>query len=293
MTGFYERRTSRAAYWCQRIALVCVPYFLISILLHRFAKVTTPETYWLIAFGLLMLLASLALGARAVFDLWTRGDRGGGATIRGVLLSLIMLAPFVWYAWLAVKYPVINDVSTNPDSPPAFVELAAIRQAGLAKGMSPLADYDDAYADLLISAYPKVGSRRYNTGAARIYTAARALIAKRHWRIVAIRGLSDSGGEKPAAEDDANAAAKNGGDDETPLDPDAPLDIEIEAVASSRVFGFKSDIVIAIHSEAESTLVDMRSASRYGQHDFGANAAQIESFLADLDKALIGIAGEG
>ena len=274
MTGYYERRTSRVAYWCQGIAATCIPYFVIVILLHRFAKVTTPETLVLIAFG-----------ARAVFDLWNRGDRGGGATIRGVLLSTIMLAPFVWYAWLAVKHPAINDVATDFGSPPAFVEVARIREAGLAKGMNPLANYDDNYADLLISAYPKVGSRRYDTGSARIYTAVRALIAKRHWQVLAVRGLRT---QDKAAEGDA----ATGGED-APLDLDAPNDIEIEAVASSRIFGFKSDVAIAIHPEAESTLVDMRSASRYGHHDFGANAAQIEKFLADLDTALVGIAGEG
>lgn len=292
MTGYYERRTSRAAFWCQRIAAVCVPYFLIAILLHRFGKVTTPETFWLIAFGLLMLLTSLALAMRAVFDLWTRGDRGGGATIRGGLLALIMLAPFVWYAWLSVRHPVINDIATDPGSPPAFVEVAKLREAGRDMGMSQLADYDAAYADLVIASYPRVGSRRYNTGAARIYTAVRALISKRRWQVLAIRGLPDSGADTATGEDAPNAEA-NGEQAETPLDPDAPLDIDIEAVAASRVFGFKSDVVIAIRSEAESTLVDMRSASRYGQHDFGANAAQIRKFLADLDAALIGIAGEG
>ncbi|MEC9342244.1 MAG: hypothetical protein VYD64_00210, partial [Pseudomonadota bacterium] len=130
MTGFYERRTSRAAYWCQGIALVCVPYFLVAILLHRFGKVSTPEVLWLIAFGLFLLLASVALGMRAVFDLWNRGDRGGGPTIRGALLVMAMLAPFVWYSWLAIKHPAINDVSTNAGSPPQFVEIGRIRQSG-------------------------------------------------------------------------------------------------------------------------------------------------------------------
>lgn len=59
------------------------------------------------------------------------------------------------------------------------------------------------------------------------------------------------------------------------------------------IFGFRHDIIIKIQSEEEATLVDMRSASRFGAHDFGSNAAIIEDFLADLDTALLGIAGEG
>ena len=69
--------------------------------------------------------------------------------------------------------------------------------------------------------------------------------------------------------------------------------LEIEAVASSPVFGFKNDIAIQIVSEAEATLVDMRASSRFGAHDFGYNAKIIEKFLADLDTSLLGIAGEG
>ncbi|MCB1430812.1 MAG: DUF1499 domain-containing protein, partial [Nitratireductor sp.] len=68
---------------------------------------------------------------------------------------------------------------------------------------------------------------------------------------------------------------------------------EIEAEAASMIFGFRHDIVIKIQAEEESTLVDMRSSSRFGAHDFGSNAAIIENFLADLDTALLGIAGEG
>ena len=52
-------------------------------------------------------------------------------------------------------------------------------------------------------------------------------------------------------------------------------------------------MVIKIVSEEENTLVEMRSASRWGKHDFGANARAIEKFLRDLDQNLIGIAGEG
>lgn len=285
MTGFYERRWSTAALWCQRLAIVCLPYFAMTILLHRFAKISTPQVYWLITFGLVLLVASLSLGVRALMDLWNHGYRGGSATVRGVLLSLLMLLPYVWYAWLAVQHPPFNDVSTNPISPPAFVEVARLREAGRGDGMSPLTVYDGDYANLLVSAYPKVGSRRYNTGSERIYSAVEALIADRGWQILAVRGLP-----APEAAAPAEAVVVEGGN---AVAPGAPQDVEVEAVASSRVFGFKSDVAIEIIAEEESTLVDMRSASRFGTHDFGTNAARIEKFLTDLDNALIGIAGEG
>jgi len=35
------------------------------------------------------------------------------------------------------------------------------------------------------------------------------------------------------------------------------------------------------------TLLDIRSASRFGSHDFGTNARRIRGFLASLDKVLL------
>jgi hypothetical protein len=66
----------------------------------------------------------------------------------------------------------------------------------------------------------------------------------------------------------------------------------IEAVARSLVMGFADDVVVRIVEEEQGALVDMRSSSRWGVHDLGANATRIVSFLGDLDKALVGIAGE-
>ena len=42
--------------------------------------------------------------------------------------------------------------------------------------------------------------------------------------------------------------------------------------------GFKDDIVIRIRTNAEGTIVDLRSVSRVGRSDLGANAARIQRF---------------
>ena len=51
-------------------------------------------------------------------------------------------------------------------------------------------------------------------------------------------------------------------------------------------------VVIRIASQDESSLVDVRSASSWGPHDFGANARNIRQFLTELDTQLQGVAGE-
>lgn len=56
----------------------------------------------------------------------------------------------------------------------------------------------------------------------------------------------------------------------------------IEAVATSRLFGFVDEVTIRIAQEGSGSRVDMRSRSRLGQIDRGTNARRIRSWLADL-----------
>jgi hypothetical protein len=288
--------------------MICLPYFALTILLHRFDKITTPQAVWLVAFGLAMILASLFLGVRALLDLWNNGSRGGKATVRGVIVATLLLIPFIWHGYLALEHPLLSDVATNPYSPPQYLQAQILREENAGAGMNQLADYTDAYAETLITDYPKIGSRRYNAGPERVLASVKALIADRSWSITATQGVPEEAqtpvptpapdeGDLEAA---GNAAAKSksaeAGDLEEaePEDaPQIPANIEIEVVATSPVFGYKNDVIIQIVSEAEATLVDMRSSSRYGAHDFGFNAAIIEKFMSDLDASLLGIAGEG
>lgn len=57
----------------------------------------------------------------------------------------------------------------------------------------------------------------------------------------------------------------------------------IEATATTFWYGFKDDIVIRIHAgEGGGTVVDIRSVSRVGQSDLGANAKRIMTFINAL-----------
>jgi uncharacterized protein (DUF1499 family) len=53
----------------------------------------------------------------------------------------------------------------------------------------------------------------------------------------------------------------------------------IEAVATTFWFGFKDDLVVRITPRNEGSVVDVRSVSRVGRSDLGANAARIARFL--------------
>jgi uncharacterized protein (DUF1499 family) len=61
---------------------------------------------------------------------------------------------------------------------------------------------------------------------------------------------------------------------------------QIEAVDRSLLFGFADDIAIRIRPLASQTRIDLRSSSRVGKHDFGANARRIDRFAAAVQESM-------
>lgn len=62
-----------------------------------------------------------------------------------------------------------------------------------------------------------------------------------------------------------------------------PAESQIEAIARSRLFGFEDEVAVRITETATGARIDVRSRSRLGQIDRGANARRIEAYLADLE----------
>lgn len=56
----------------------------------------------------------------------------------------------------------------------------------------------------------------------------------------------------------------------------------IEALATTRWFGFKDDVAIRITAAGGGSRIDVRSKSRIGRSDLGANAKRIQDFLTAL-----------
>ncbi len=59
----------------------------------------------------------------------------------------------------------------------------------------------------------------------------------------------------------------------------------IDAVATTRIMALPDDVAIRIRPLAGQTRVDIRSASRIGRHDLGANAARIQTLADELQDA--------
>ncbi|WP_150006834.1 DUF1499 domain-containing protein [Iodidimonas nitroreducens] len=76
-------------------------------------------------------------------------------------------------------------------------------------------------------------------------------------------------------------------EDKSISDSDLPESALIEATDTTFWYGFKDDIVVRLRYEDDQTRVDVRSVSRIGISDLGANAKRIRAFLETMSEKAI------
>ena len=299
-----ERPQSIAAAWSRRLGRFALLLALMALVLHRLEMLTLPNAA--AAELLAATLAAFVLGLAMIgfFMLWQIGAKGGHASFSGMVMALMVLIPIGLAAGRFVLLPRIHDISTDIQDAPQWLE-----QPQIALSWLPRREGDDpALRQLQAMAYPEITGRRYEGAIDRVLLAVRAVATANKWTPVANVGLDVLvDGLEPV---DANAAAStgekipNGEADPTrvplpaprpdlenrPLDP-LPTFAVIQFRTKSLILGVPQDILIRLSEEEETTFVDMRAATRDGDHDLGLNAAVIRDFLRDLDIRLLGIAG--
>jgi len=140
--------------------------------------------------------------------------------------------------------PRIHDITTDTEHPPQFVALRPVRE------QSP---NGAAYGGREVAAaqkqgYPDVIPLLLPVPPDRAFAKCEAAARALGWEIVAA----------------------------------APAEGRLEATATTRWFAFKDDIVVRVAPALDGSRVDIRSVSRVGQSDLGANAARIRAFLIAL-----------
>lgn len=231
--------TSKAARYIRNLALIMLLLMPIAALGSRFEF--WPYTVGLIVFAACMLGSLLIQIINAIW-LLRKPTNGTKRALRWA--SLFALPPLILVAAVLRdgaegSRAGIHNVSTDTVNPPQFYQAAEQRGAE----SNPLA-YSEAIAVIQRQAFPNVKS---------IHTS-----------------LS-----MPNTFDHAAATAQTLGWDIYHSDRDKGI---IEAVATTFWFGFKDDIVIRITAKGDGSLVDLRSVSRVGRSDLGANAARILTF---------------
>ena len=142
--------------------------------------------------------------------------------------------------------PAINDVTTDVSRPPEFEQATA--PPGTAQRDLR---YPEAFRAAMRSGYPKLHSLHLNLppeqAFPRVLAAAQAMS---HWEV-------------------------------TTVDTERG---RLQATARTRAFRFVDDVVIRLEPEGHGSRLDMRSRSRFGKGDLGANARRIESFFRSVQR---------
>jgi uncharacterized protein (DUF1499 family) len=244
----HDEPMSRIAVWSSRLGLFAFAVAALSIIIVRSGLLEIVPA--LATFAAALVFAGLAiLFAFAAFVvIWQQGLPGLGRALLGLFLGLALLAYPAYLGTRALRLPAISDITTDTANPPRFDVLARLRPRGRTDYPGP------AVAALQRTAYPDVAPLELDVPTKVAYDAALALVTKRKWYI-----------------GDARAPTLG------------RRDGVIEAVARTPIMGFRDDVVIRIIPLGQGTRIDMRSASRFGNHDLGANASRIRSLLEDID----------
>jgi hypothetical protein len=295
----YERPISHAAYMSRRLALFALFLFVIGVGLHRFGPFETPSFFAILLLSGLLAAIAVYMAIIGLAMLWNRGARGGKSAVHALVLALPPLMTVALGYYFYRESPPIYDVTTDVAQPPDWPDEVKADQSWL----GPRQQATPIDRALQAAAYPGLTGRRYEGGLDRIYAAARAVALDAGVLIETEKGAPGNElMELPDGKTDPDAAVPDALDN-IPVPAPRPAiedldpnkmgadDAYIQGVQRSTVLGLREDIVIRMHEEAETTLVDVRVAARYGHHDFGAGERLISRYLKALDAALLGVAG--
>ena len=124
------QREPAASRWATRAALFSFGLVAAAAFLHRVFDLPTPVAFnlFLVALGVAGLSIACAVAASVI--IWQTGRPGLARVLFAVCMSLLLLAlPLVYLMWVR-SYPVISDVTTDFDDPPAFTAAAKLRGPG-------------------------------------------------------------------------------------------------------------------------------------------------------------------
>lgn len=158
-----------------------------------------------------------------------------------ILLALALLAPIAWLL-PGLRKPPIHDITTSLEDPPAFVA-ALEAPANRGRDLSYPHGGEDVPARQR-EAYPEIEPVRVDMPPVEALQRSLAVARELGWQVVEVDAVER----------------------------------RIEATATSGLFRFVDDIVVRVRADGEGSRIDLRSTSRVGRSDLGANAARIRAF---------------
>lgn len=170
--------------------------------------------------------------------------RGFPLAVLGLVIGLVAVG-IPWQGWQkAQRLPFIHDITTDLENPPAFVAILPLRADA-----PNSAEYGGPeLAAQQRTGYPDLGPLTLQEPPPQAFTCALEGARAMGWDIVASE----------------------------------PTEGRIEATATTFWFGFKDDVVVRVTPTDGGSRIDVRSVSRVGRSDVGANAERIAAYLSYL-----------
>lgn len=226
----------------------------VAALLLFVAGPGTQLEMWDLSMGFLLLrwalFAGLAAAGLAFILLLIPKTRAGNATM--LAIALLVGLGTAWVPWsgyrTAKAVPPIHDITTDTVDPPLFVAILPLR----ADAANPPEYLGEEIAKQQREGYPNIKTLDLDIQPGETFRKA-------------LEAAETMGLEIVAAE---------------------PLEGRIEATATTFWFGFKDDLVIRVTAQGTGSQLDVRSKSRLGRSDVGANAARIRRLISEIRKEL-------
>jgi len=262
---------SRLAVWARRFALFSLVATVVAVIIVRSGALEIVPALSTLAGALVLAVVAILLAFGAGMVIWFEGVGGLRQAVSAFLIGAALIAYPLYLGIKAYRLPAIYDITTDPIDPPRFEAIARLRP----RDANPIT-YAGLYtAELQHAAYSDIEPDDTTSTPQEAYDAAMKVITKRKWRVVDAR---------PPQSPPQGPAPRN---IDTRAPPGVPLrDGLIEAIARTPILGFRDDVVVRVRATSDGARIDVRSASRYGRHDFGTNAARVRNLIDDIDDVL-------
>ncbi|MBY5424845.1 DUF1499 domain-containing protein [Rhizobium leguminosarum] len=298
----FDRPVSNAARFSRLLGAFSLVLALAVMIAHRFGGLATPYLVLLLIAAAGGALLSVMLAAVGLRSLWMTGAEGGLAALAALIYAAFPLGLGAYATERYMTRPDIYDVSTDLVTAPDWLSPPHSDQIWLKRNVQVTPEDREKQ----LAAYPELTGRRYEGALDRVLEAVRKVakmsgmtITKSSGDTEPDRDAEDKPVKPPAPGDDAVADAP----DTIPVPTPRPYDddvaklirgvngVTLQGTTRTLILGLRFDIIIRLREEAETTFVDIRVASRYGQHDLGFSAEIAGDYLKALDAELLGIAG--
>jgi len=251
VVAIYLQKTVHEGLWARRMALFFVQLLILTVLLHRFGSLATPAALNLLTVSIGGLVLAIIVAVVGLVRIWFGGQIGAGQAFTAIAIALIGLALPLYYLSQFFLLPRLTDIETTPRQPMQFSQLAAQRPADANRIVEP----DLAAAEIQEKAYPDLRPMELERSATETFDIVHEAVKRLGWTIV----LNEPPGEQPG---------------------------RIEATERTLIMGYTDDVLVRVNGDDTHAFIDVRSVSRYGMHDLGANAEHIRTLFAEVKAAL-------